>query len=251
MTEQGGRGDPRRTLELLWGKRDVPNRGPKGKLDVPKVVRTAVELADADGLAALSMRKVADRLGVSPMSLYTYVPGKAELLDLMFDAVQVEIRRPESPEGGWREQLAVFAEQCWQLYRRHVWLLQLAIGRPILGPHIEARYDYCLTVIDGIGLTDVEMDSVCTLIDSYVGGAARMAVDSAQAERESGLTDAQWWEQVAPVLAEVSDPARNPVAARVGTAAGETHEAAYVPDYAFRFGLERILDSVELLVSGR
>ena len=88
--EYAGRGDPRRSLDLLWGDAPRPSRGPKPGLDVATIVAAAIALADADGLDGLSMRRVAERLGVGTMSLYTYVPSKAELLDLMLDTVYGE-----------------------------------------------------------------------------------------------------------------------------------------------------------------
>ena len=92
--------DPIRGLVLLWGRRERPTRGPKPALDIERIVRAGVEVADAEGLEALSMRKVAGRLGVGTMSLYRYVPSKQELLDLMFDATLAErARQPRS--SGW------------------------------------------------------------------------------------------------------------------------------------------------------
>src|SRR4051794_5684360 len=79
-TEFSGTGDPRRTIELMWGAPGSPRRGPKPKITAEMIVQAAVAVADAEGLAALSMRRVADELDVAAMSLYTYVPGKAELL---------------------------------------------------------------------------------------------------------------------------------------------------------------------------
>ncbi len=124
-TEYPGRGNPQRSLELLWGEPKVPSRGPKPGLDLARIVRTAIELADAEGLAALSMRRVAERLGVGAMSLYTYIPGKAELLDLMLDQVQGELLMEELPGGDWRARLEARARQDWALYERHPWLLQI------------------------------------------------------------------------------------------------------------------------------
>jgi len=91
MPEYAGRGDPRRTLELLWGRVAPPARGPKQGLTPLEIARAAIELADADGLDGVTMRKVADRLGRSAMSLYTYVPSKAELVDLMLDTSLGEV----------------------------------------------------------------------------------------------------------------------------------------------------------------
>ena len=100
--EYSGGGDPERSIELLWGLREPPGRGPKPRLTVAKITRSAIELADTEGLTALSMRRVAERLGVSTMSLYTYVPGKAELIDLMLDTVYGETARPDDPPASWR-----------------------------------------------------------------------------------------------------------------------------------------------------
>jgi AcrR family transcriptional regulator len=87
VLEYSGSGDPKRTMALLWGIGKKPTRGPKPGLSVGRIVSAAVEVADAEGLGALSMRRVADRLGIGTMSLYTYVPGKAELIDVMLDTV--------------------------------------------------------------------------------------------------------------------------------------------------------------------
>ncbi|MFC7716310.1 TetR/AcrR family transcriptional regulator C-terminal domain-containing protein [Nonomuraea recticatena] len=119
------------------------------------------------------MRRVAEKLGVGTMSLYTYVPGKPELLDVMLDTVYGETARPEDVPGGWRGRLEQIARENWALYLRHPWLLQVATSRPVLGPHTTAKYEYELRAIDGIGLSDVEMDSVITLVTGFVHGAAR------------------------------------------------------------------------------
>src|SRR5918995_3143148 len=128
MTEYASRGDHRRTMELLWGVGAPTTRGPKPGLALATIVATAVELADAEGLAAVSMRKVAERLGRSAMALYTYVPGKAELLDLMLDTVYGEDVAP-APDGGWRVAAEAPARATWELYLRHPWVLQVAGGR--------------------------------------------------------------------------------------------------------------------------
>jgi AcrR family transcriptional regulator len=246
-TEYSGSGDPARSLALLWRTRE---RASRKELSVDTIVRAAIELADGAGLAALSMRRVAERLGVGTMSLYTYVPGKAELLDVMLDTVYAE-PTPPAGGGGWRDRLEHIARENFALYQRHPWLLQVATSRPVLGPHAIAKYDNELRAIDGIGFTDLEMDSVLTLVTGFVHGAARGAVEAAAAEQRTGVSDEQWWYAHAPYLDRISDPRRFPVAARVGTAAGEAHNAAYNPQHAFEFGLQRVLDGIEVLVTGR
>ncbi|MBW4722081.1 TetR/AcrR family transcriptional regulator [Saccharothrix obliqua] len=247
-TEHSGGGDPARTLAVLW--RTNPPSARKD-LGVDRIVAAAVELADAEGLGALSMRRVADRLGVGTMSLYTYVPGKGELIDVMVDVVHGETARPVDVPGGWRGKLTRIARENWELFLRHPWLLQVATNRAVLGPNVAAKYDYELSAVDGIGLTDVEMDAVLGLVLGHVQASARLAVDAARIEQRTGLTDEQWWQATAPFLARVFDPERFPTAARVGAAAGEAHGSAYSGEHAFRFGLERVLDGIEVLVASR
>jgi AcrR family transcriptional regulator len=249
MTEYGGSGDPRRSLDLLWRTRTPPAKGPKPRLDLDQIVKAAMDVADADGLATLSMRKVAELLGVGTMSLYTYVPGKAELIDLMFD--QAVAGPNEHVEGTWRERLERIAHENWWRYHRHPWLLEITMVRPVLGPNVIARYDHELQAVDGIGLTDVEMDAVVSLIAGHVEGAARRALEAAHAERSTGQSDEEWWAERAPLLEKLLEPERYPTAGRVGQAAGEEHNAAYAPEHSFEFGLERILDGVQALVDGR
>lgn len=211
----------------------------------------AIELADAEGLESVSMRRVAERLGVGTMSLYRHVPGKAELLDVMVDRVNGETERPGDVAGGWRGRLEQIARANRRLFERHPWLLEVFPGRPPLGPGIIAKYDYELRAVEGIGLTDVEMDSVLTLVLGYVHGAAVSLAETAQAPERTGQTDDEWWTALAPSLEKVFDPERYPVAARVGTAATEHYQGAYDPEHAFEFGLARVLDGVETFVDKR
>lgn len=241
--EYSGAGDPVRSMELLWGVQGRAKRGPKPKLTLAQITRAAIAIADAEGLDALSMRRVGDSLGVTAMSLYSYVPGKAELLDLMLDTVYAEFT--ETPSGKWRERLEHVARENWALYLRHPWLLQVATARPVLGPNTIAKYDHELRAVDGIGLSDIDMDLVITAVGSYVHGAVRTAVETAQAAQQTGKTDLQWWEELAPLLEKVFDPERHPVATRVGAAAGEEYNAPGDPLRTFNFGLRLLLDGIE------
>jgi AcrR family transcriptional regulator len=121
-----------RTLGLLWRRTlGTPqgSRGPKQRVSVDEVVSAAIAVADEDGLTAFSMRKVADRLGLKLMSIYTYVPCRAELIGLMIDEVAGE--QPLSPhEGSLRQRLAGVARQLWDEFHRHPWLLQVENSRP-------------------------------------------------------------------------------------------------------------------------
>ncbi|HZO69234.1 MAG TPA: TetR/AcrR family transcriptional regulator C-terminal domain-containing protein [Kribbellaceae bacterium] len=249
-TEHSGSGDPAKSLELMWGVQPRPTRGPKPTLTVPRIVAAAIAVADAEGLTAMSIRRVAQELGAGAMSLYRYLPGRAELVDLMVDTVYGELPRVVV-RGTWRARLEAVARENRTLYLRHPWLLQVAAGRPVLGPNTMAKYEYELAAVEGIGLSDLEMDAVVTLLNGFVGGAVRGAVDAAQAERQSGLTDEQWWQAHQPLLEKVFDIDRFPLAARVGGAVGAELNSAYDPDHAFEFGLARVLDGISALLADR
>ncbi|MCG8920586.1 TetR/AcrR family transcriptional regulator [Actinokineospora sp. PR83] len=244
-------GDPARSLALLWGDQRRSKQRSRSDLSVEKIVLTAIDLADADGLGVLSMRQVAQTLGVGVMSLYTYVPGKAELIDVMLDTVYGETAKPDDIEGGWRPKLELVARENWALRLRHPWMLQIPSGRPSLGPNALAKYEFELRAVEGIGLSDLEMDSVVSLVSDHAEGAARRAVDALRLERGSGMTDEQWWLVYGPLLSSVVDVERYPTAAKVGTAAGSAHGTAYPAEHAFDFGLERLLDGIEALVEHR
>lgn len=248
-----GTGDPARSMALLW-RTPVPagpRRGPKAGLDVDRIVAAAVALADAEGLAALSMRRVAAELGVAAMTLYTHVPGKGELVDLMLDSVLGELYagEPAATADGWRARLTAVARANWDLFVRHPWALHVATGRPPLGPNLMAKYERELRAVDGLGLSEVQMDLLVTLVNGFVRGMVSGVHEKVEAERATGVTEDQWWAATAPYVAEVFDAERFPTVARVGPVAGAELQAAYDPLRTFDFGLELVLDGVATLIS--
>ncbi|MEU3517750.1 TetR/AcrR family transcriptional regulator C-terminal domain-containing protein [Streptomyces sp. NPDC006654] len=244
-------GDPARSLELLWRVPTAPRRGPQQRLDVDRVVAVAIALADAEGLDALTMRRVAQQLGVVPMTLYTYVPGKAELLDLMLDTVYLRMPRTDTAGRPWRARLTAVADENRALFEAHPWAAAISTGRPPLGPGMMAKYEHELSALDGLGLDDVELDAALTFLLTFVQANARSAAEAQAARRDSAMDDEQWWAANAPLLERVLDPRVYPTAARVGTAAGTAHGAAYSPAHAWEFGLGRVLDGLAVLVEGR
>ncbi|MFF9217927.1 TetR/AcrR family transcriptional regulator [Streptomyces viridosporus] len=245
-TESSGSGDIARTLDLLWDTGRRPSRGPKPGLTLERVVEAAIEVADRDGLGAVSMRRIAAELGTGTMSLYRYVPGKGELLDLMLDRVQRPSGDPaDLGDGGWRAALEALGHATLALYRRHPWLLEVNQSRPILGPSALDGMEKVLARIKPMGLSDPELVSVIILIDGYVVGAARTQLYEQEAERSSGLTDAQFWEAQRPALEKAMTSGRYPVLAGLS-------EDTFGPDFDhFAFGLQRILDGLEVLVARR
>jgi AcrR family transcriptional regulator len=251
-TDRTSAGDPDRTLELLWRvSAGTPRRGPQPRLSIDAVVAVAIRLADADGLDAVTMRRVAQELGVAPMTLYTYVPGKAELLDLMLDAAYAEMSRADTTGRPWRVRLAAVAEENKALFETHPWAATISTGRPPLGPGMMAKYEHELSALDGLGLDDVEMDAALTYLLAFIQANARSAADAQAAQRESAMDDEQWWAANAPLLERVLDAGTYPTAARVGAAAGTAHGAAYSPEHAYGFGLDRVLDGLAVLIDSR
>jgi len=244
----GGRSNAKRGLELLWRVELKPTRGPKPGLTVDRIVEAAIEVADAEGLKALSMRRVADELGVGTMSLYRYVPAKAELLDLMLDAVDAELGKPEGSVEGWRAKLEFFARESWAGYHRHPWVLHIVAmdARPPLGPNILASFEAMLQAVAGIGLTGSEMVAVIKLVQGYVQGAARSEVEAIQVVRDTGVTEGQWWSERSEFWEEIFDVERFSTMTAVWESGGFEE-----PENDFEFGLLRVLDGIETLVNER
>ncbi|MBE8522703.1 TetR/AcrR family transcriptional regulator C-terminal domain-containing protein [Amycolatopsis sp. H6(2020)] len=155
--------------QLIWHHPEPPGR--KNALTRASVVRAAIEVADAGGVAALTMRTVADALGVStPMSLYRYVLNKDGLVDLMLDEVSAEVPVPAGPGGDWRADLRGLALSLWAMIGRHRWYAELVDGRPPFGPHTLRRAAFLLSVLDGAGLEPAV--AYASLLDNYVTGTA-------------------------------------------------------------------------------
>lgn len=262
MTEYAGRGDPRRSMELLWGVASTPSRGPKPGLSVAAIVEAAIAIADAEGLEALSMRKVADRLGKSPMSLYTYVPGKPELLDVMLDTVLGETPKTYALDRGWRAAVEEATRDAWAFYQRHPWVLQVSGSRALLGPNELDGYEAMLRLFDGLGLSALDHARAVTAVASFVRGSAKEVSDARAAEQATGVSDDEWWNIRGPLLEELSGDIwdeRYPTATRL-----QQEHAFDQPDRApddatpytvkdaqeaFEFGLARLLDGIEAYVA--
>jgi len=244
--------DSARRLALLWGSHTSAGRS---GLTVKAIVTAAIDIANTDGEDALSMRNVAERLGVGTMSLYTHIPGKTELIDLMFDTalgqVYASVDEPSQQPGDWRDALRFIARRNWELYRRHPWMLQIANERLIFGPHASLKYEAELRPLDQLGLSDVEMDATLTLILTHVEGCARAQAALERSQRDRGMTDAEWWVTLVPLIEKIIDSSLFPVASRVGTAAGEAYQAASNPEHVFTFGLDRILAGIADLIATR
>jgi AcrR family transcriptional regulator len=251
MPTNTGSGEPSRTLALLWGEpQEAPRRkGPARSITVAQVVDAALALADEQGLAAVTIRAVAQRIEVSAMSVYTYVPGKPELLDLMVDATYARMQYPSWTRLRWRGRLTKVAEANRELLQAHPWLTEVAaLSRPPLGPGVMGKYEHELAAFDNTGLSDVDTDAALALLLGFVHSHCRSAHDAARSATDSAMSDADWWAANQTLLARAFDPATYPRASRVGSAAGEAYGSAWAPDRAWEFGLARTLDGLAALI---
>jgi AcrR family transcriptional regulator len=230
----GGRG-----LDLLWGPRDLPRRGPKPGLSLDRIVSAAVTLAAEDGLDEVSMRRVAERLAFTTMSLYRYVRSKDELLDLMIEAV---VGPPPVLQGeSWRLRLEQWARGEWAVFQRHPWALRLVSTHPLMGPNRLGWLEAALGALAGTGLGDADLFEAVNLVDRYVRGTAQGLV--ATAARGSAVSHEVWKASHRALVDRIAHDARFPLLNRLwSTAMGST------PDL-LEFGLQRVLDGLEVEIA--
>lgn len=249
-TEYSGSGDVTASLRLLWGLDERPSRGPKPSLTVAAIAAAAIELADEEGLAALSMRRVAAKLGVGTMSLYRYVPSKAELIDVILDRVigetLAEDRTTVLTGGTWREKLKAVAHSTRGLYLRHPWLLQIYQARPMAGPNSLRSYNDQLGVLAGTGLTDLEKINTIGLISGVVVSTTLATIEASRAAERTGTSDDEYWAAHAPFLEQI---ATNGEYSHIAAMDWTRFEKAMT--VSFEYSLERTLDGIEALINAR
>jgi AcrR family transcriptional regulator len=167
--------------------------GPKPGLSLDAIVAAAIDVADRDGLAGLSMRAVGQRLGRTAMALYTYVPGKEELLDLMYDGAHAELPTRYEPGEGWRTGIRRWAADLGAFYLRHPWTLQVSHSRPALGPHEQSVVENLVGILRGTGLPATTMRRIVGVLIHFVRGTAQTIADARLAAATTGVSDEQWW----------------------------------------------------------
>ncbi|WP_067534333.1 TetR/AcrR family transcriptional regulator [Nocardia crassostreae] len=235
------------TLELLWGAPSRPKRGPKPSLTLDRIVTEAVALADAEGLANLSMQRLAERLGCAKMALYRYVPGKSELNALMLEsalgaAPEPAADQPDSPELPWRAYLRSWAQTFFDRAWAHPWTLELSTGARPMGPNEMSWLESALAALADSGLTAAErLDTVVLLI-----GHARGLVQQAGATPD-GDAEGRLVKEIGAILSAHRDRYPHVVSAFTdqATVRGEGR------NNALHYGIDRILDGVGALINNR
>ena len=229
------------SIALAWGRRQRPTRGPKPGLTLERIVATGIEVATGEGIGALSMTRVAAKLGVGTMSLYRYVASKDELLTLMVDSA-VGTPPPTPPDEDWRSGLTRWAVGVRRAYQRHPWALRVPISAPPLGPNNVAWLENALRALRGTPLSEQQKLSTVLLVSGFVRNDVTLDLDLAAGA--GGQQVMPTYARMLGALIEGGD-----FLALADAVASGALEDEDDPDSEFEFGLERILDGVAALIS--
>jgi AcrR family transcriptional regulator len=231
-------------LDLLWGRRGRGKRGPRPGLSADAIVEAAVRLADAEGLEAVSMARVAHELGFTTMSLYRHVASKEELLALMWNASALGAENLVLEGDGWRPRLRMWATIQREMLDRHPWVTQMPLAVPPLAPNSLIFVERGLETFDGTGLADADKLRIIGLLASYTLSEARMANDAARAAGAGGEPAPPWTFET--LLRELIDEKTYPRLYRIAWSPGSDSQPSEREE--FLFGLDRILDGVQVLI---
>ncbi|GAA1748627.1 TetR/AcrR family transcriptional regulator [Agromyces humatus] len=244
------RADPElpRGVALAWGVAANPQRGPKRELSIERIVDAAMEIADAEGLAAVSMSRVAASLGFTTMSLYRYVTSKDDLILLMQEGTLEPPIPDDAVERTWRDGITAWVLAVRGAYRAHPWLVDIPISGAPITPNNLLLVDWFLREVRDLPLTDGEKMSALLLVTSYARATSAQERDlraaAAAAADPADVTGANFFE----ALAELVTPERFPYLSPLLAAGGYVAVPGAAPDESdddFAFGLARILDGIE------
>ncbi|HEY2636517.1 MAG TPA: TetR/AcrR family transcriptional regulator [Solirubrobacteraceae bacterium] len=242
------RGRPGRPLGAHWDPAALPRRAPRPAVSREAIVRAGLDIVDTEGIDALSMRKVAQALGIGTMTLYTHVANKDELLDLMDDEVMGEVLLPGAVPEDWREALTEIGRRTAQALLDHEWVAAAMHRRPLPGPNALMHVEQSLAAVEPLGLDAATAGEVLSIVDDYVMGFALRTIASRQWRWEEG-------EAPSPVMGE------QPAYLRRLLQSGDfprlwkaTADNGFEPPREDRFerGLQWLLDGIEAaLARGR
>jgi AcrR family transcriptional regulator len=224
----------RSDVNLTWGKKAPPSRGPKPALSTSQIARVAIQLADAKGLEAVTMQRVAREVGVTTMALYRYFPGKVDLLDMMIDSASDSAANFGKPSLPWNVRLKKWARLCLAIYRNHPWFLEATSTRQsLMGPNELTWMEAALAILAESNLTPRDQHHAFLAVIGLVRGHATFQRIAKRRESER-----KWIHDLAQLL--------KPEAHRYPTLVASLDSGACFenPDAAFDFGLDCIVEGI-------
>lgn len=224
------------------------SRGPKPAFSRDKIAATAIKIADAEGIEAVSMRRIAAEMGSGTASLYRYITNKDELLDLMVDAMLPEFTLSK-PSGDLRMDLRAIVSRGRKMILAHPWMISISTYRSSLGPNTLRWLELILGLLDGHGLDIDEMLVVSNTLFNFAKGYAAGEIAEQEASKRSGLSREQWMTSRAHHTQAILKTGKYPMFARVVKDARAPHDP-YAAERGFYLGLDHILDGIELRISG-
>ncbi|WP_298799630.1 TetR/AcrR family transcriptional regulator C-terminal domain-containing protein [Pseudonocardia sp. 73-21] len=224
---------------VIWARLSTQGRGPARTLDHAAITAVAVALADADGVDAVSMRRIAGRMDHSAMALYRHVGSKDDLTELMYDAVLGELDLTGIPSGRWRDDVARLARETRRLHHAHPWIARFG-HRPTLGPHARRFSEAGLACVDGLGLDIDGMLDLLSTAMAFTRGFVEQELGEVEAQRRTGLDFAAYQRRTGPFLAKLLDEGEHPYLERLIVEAEDFPD----PDVVFERRLEMVLDGL-------
>lgn len=242
--------DLQSSLTLLWSERRRGRRGPRSRLSVELIAQAAVKVADADGLEALSMQRVATELGYSTMSLYNHVPSKDLLLEVAAD-VGAGAPPDLDPAGDPRQQIRQWVGALWAGFHTRPWMLRVPLDHAPLGPNQLAWLDRLLRPLLAAGLAGAEARGAALHLTAVVRGTAQISMNMAGEHKgANGIPrpDAD----LTHVVTELLDPEDYPALTAVHAAEAAAPRAVDGDALPFElsFGVDRFLDGIEAWTGG-
>ncbi|MFD7455127.1 TetR/AcrR family transcriptional regulator [Kitasatospora sp. NPDC059827] len=224
----------------IWMRPERPARGPKPAYSRAQIAEAAVRIADAEGLEAATMRRIAAEIGAGAMSLYRYVPGRDELIQLMADRLMGEIDVEGMPSGDWRGDLTRYAHGLRAMWLRHPWIATVHRALPGFGPRQLRLIEGVMGVLDAHLPIDENL-GLMAVLNGYVEGAARDEVSWTEEVRRSGVSEEEWQARSYPYVRQLLESGEYPIFGRIAL---EARGPRLGRDEQFRIGLERVLDCI-------
>ncbi|GAA2104494.1 TetR/AcrR family transcriptional regulator [Actinomadura alba] len=224
----------------IWMRPERPARGPKPTYSRAQITEAAVRIADAEGLEAATMRRIAAEIGAGAMSLYRYVPSRDDLIELVADRLMGEIDVEGMPSGDWRADLTRYADGLRAMWLRHPWIATVHRSLHSFGPNQLLLIERVMGALDAHIAIDQNL-SLMGILSGYVESAVRDEISWAEEVRRSGISESEWMARTSPRVHQLLESGKYPIFSKIVIDARQPHLSR---EDQFRYGLERVLDCI-------